>query len=185
MSTVVIGTLSIERIDTYLKATGHDPERALKLYLWNAQVGATFHIPIQTVEVALRNSINRALVAKFGTNWWQNPDFTRLLDRERRSDMEMVQRRIESKGLPLITAQIVAGLSFGFWVGMLKPAMNPDLWSSQLRNAFPHLPANETRTTLFKYAGDVANLRNRISHHEPIFKRDLSKDFSELMKLLG
>ena len=44
-----------------------------------------------------------------------------------------------------ITAQIVAGLSFGFWVGLLQPKYNPDLWSSHLRVAFPHLPATETR----------------------------------------
>jgi hypothetical protein len=89
------------------------------------------------------------------------------------------------QGLPLITAQIVAGLSFGFWVGLLQPKYNPALWSSHLRVAFPHLPATETRVTLFKYAGDVATLRNRISHHEPIFKRDLLLDFGELMKLLA
>ena len=67
----------------------------------------------------------------------------------------------------------------------LQPKYNPHLWSSHLRVAFPHLPVNETRTTLFKYAGDVATLRNRISHHEPIFKRDLLLDFGELMKLLA
>ena len=99
--------------------------------------------------------------------------------------MDMVIRRIERKGLPLITAQVVAGLSFGFWVGLLQPKYNPEVWSSQLRGAFPHLPADETRVTLFKYAGDVATLRNRISHHEPIFKRDLLSDFGELMKLLA
>lgn len=185
MFAVVIQTLSVDRFDTYLKASGHDVERAIRLYIWNAQVGASFHIPIQAVEVALRNTINNALVSKFGADWWRNVAFTKLFDRERRTDMEMVIRRIQRKGLPLITAQIVAGLSFGFWVGLLQPKYNPELWSSHLRVAFPHLPAAETRVTLFKYAGDVATLRNRISHHEPIFKRDLLLDFGELMKLMA
>lgn len=185
MITVVIQTLSTDRFDTYLKAAGHDADRALRLYIWNAKVGAAFHTPIQAVEVALRNSINRALVAKFGANWWQNQTFTGLLGAERLADLDMVKRRIRSKRLPVVTAQIVAGLSFGFWVGLLSPSFNPALWSSELRTAFPNLPAGETRGTLFKYAGDVATLRNRISHHEPIFKRDLLLDFSELMKLLA
>jgi hypothetical protein len=185
MYAVVIRTLSVDRFDTYLKAAGHDIDRAIRLYVWNAQIGSSFHIPIQAVEVALRNTINNALVAKFGADWWRNQAFTKLFDRERRTDMDMVIRRIQRKGLPLITAQIVAGLSFGFWVGLLQPKYNPDVWSSQLRVAFPHLPATETRVTLFKYAGDVATLRNRISHHEPIFKRDLLTDFGELMKLLA
>jgi hypothetical protein len=140
--------------------------------------------PIQAVEVALRNSINRALVAKFGPDWWKEPAFTKLLDRERRADMDMVMRRLQKRGLAIITAQIVAGLSFGFWVGLLQPSFNPDVWSAHLKTAFPSLPANEGRGTLFKYAGDVASLRNRISHHEPIFKRDLLSDFGEMMKLL-
>lgn len=185
MFAVVIQTLSADRFDTYLKAAGHDQDRAIRLYIWNAQIGASFHVPIQAVEVALRNTINHALMAKFGAVWWKEPSFTRLFDRERHTDMDMVVRRIQRKGLPLITAQIVAGLSFGFWVGLLQPKYNPDLWSSHLRVAFPHLPPNETRGTLFKYAGDVATLRNRISHHEPIFKRDLLLDFGELMKLLA
>jgi len=39
---------------------------ALALYLWNAQLGAAFHVPIQAVEVALRNSVNKALILSNG-----------------------------------------------------------------------------------------------------------------------
>lgn len=184
MVTVVIQTLSTDRFDTYLKAAGYDTNRALALYIWNAKVGAAFHPPIQAVEIALRNSINRALVAKFGANWWQNQSLTGLLGAKRSDDLDMAKRRIRRKGWAVTTAQIVASLSFGFWVGLLSPAFNPALWSSELRTSFPNLPAAETRSTLFKYAGDVATLRNRISHHEPIFKRNLLQDFGEMMKLL-
>jgi hypothetical protein len=54
----LLRAISQDRFTTYLKAAGHDPERALALYLWNAQIGEAFHLPIQAVEVALRNSIN-------------------------------------------------------------------------------------------------------------------------------
>ena len=33
-----------------------------RLYLWNAAVGQSFHFPLQTAEVALRNVIHQALV---------------------------------------------------------------------------------------------------------------------------
>lgn len=185
MSDVVIRTLSADRFDTYLKAAGHDQARAMSLYLWNARLGAAFHLPIQAAEVALRNSVNTALVAQFGANWWQMLAFDRLVGPEGRADVDMVKRRVQRKGLGMVTAQIVAGLSFGFWVGLLSPSLNPGLWSFQLRTSFPHLPAHENRGSLFKAAGEVANLRNRISHHEPIFQRDLQLDFRELMKLLA
>jgi hypothetical protein len=58
----VIDTMSQRRFETYLQAAGHDRDRAVALYVWNAKIGASFHIPIQAAEVALRNRVNHALV---------------------------------------------------------------------------------------------------------------------------
>jgi hypothetical protein len=184
MTPIVIETLSSERFDTYLVAAGHDQDRALRLYAWNAHVGGAFHPAIQAVEIALRNRINDALTSKFGTHWWRNSSFLALLDRERLADLDMVKRRIAKRGLSLVTGQIVAGLSFGFWTGLLQRRYNPVLWGAALRHAFAHLPENMDRDGLFRAAASVASLRNRISHHEPIIKRDLLKDFGTIMNLL-
>jgi hypothetical protein len=180
----VIQSLSPERFNTYLVAAGHDQTRALKLYIWNAHVGEAFHTPIQAAEVSLRNKIDHALTTRFGTNWWKDTSFRAILDREGTSDMEAVFRRLTKKGIPIVTSQVVAGLSFGFWVAVLQPRFNPDVWSSQLRLSFPDLPPTETRHSLCSQASKIAFLRNRISHHEPIFNRNLSLDYSDLMKFL-
>lgn len=180
----VIGTLSVRRFDTYLHAAGHDRDRAIALYIWNAKLGAAFHIPIQAVQVALRNRVNHALVAEFGPEWWKERRFVALADRERSRDLRTVRSRIAHRGLTLETDQIVAGLSFGFWVGMLQPKYNPVLWGAHLRTSFPHLPAGENRDSLFRLASSVANFRNRISHHEPLIKADGSKVYGEVMRLL-
>lgn len=152
MLLVVIQTLSTERFGTYLTAAGHDRERALRLYIWNAHIGEAFHTPIQAAEIALRNGINKALIARFGPDWWQNQAFLKIIDRERQSDLEMVIKRIRKRQLALVTGQIVAGLSFGFWTGMLQRRYNPDIWGAHLRSAFPHLPRNVERDDLFKIA---------------------------------
>jgi hypothetical protein len=185
LTTLIIATLSKRRFDTYHAAAGHDPERALALYLWNAKLGASFHVPIQAVEVALRNRVNNALMTEFGRNWWKNGRFSSIIDRERVRDLDTVRSRIIRKGLKLETDQIVAGLSFGFWVGMLQPKYNPPIWGAHLRPSFPHLPVTESRTSLFKLCGDIATFRNRISHHEPLLKSDVTLVFSEVMKLLA
>lgn len=181
----LIQTLSKERFTTYLIGAGHDQDRALALYIWNAQIGAAFHPPLQAVEVALRNSINHALVAEFGSEWWKAQKFEKVADRERNQDIEVVCRRITQRQLPLVTGQVVAGLSFGFWVGMLQPKYNPPIWGAHLRTSFPSLPSGTTRNQIFQLSRNVSALRNRISHHEPIFKRDLSLDFKKVMQLLG
>ena len=177
-------TLSIERLGTYLVASGHDPDRALQLYMWNACIGEAFHVPIQAVEVGLRNRINQGLKNQFGDHWWREAAFLAVADNDRLADLDQVKTRIRNRGLELSTPQIVAGLSFGFWVGLLLPRYNPPLWSAQLRSAFPNFPTSRGRKSLTQAAQRVAYLRNRIWHHEPIFKEDLSRDFSITMTLL-
>ena len=85
----------------------------------------------------------------------------------------------------MITGQVVAELSFGFWVGMLQPKYNPPIWGAQLKVSFPRLPEGTSRGSLFDLSRGVSEFRNRISHHEPIFKRDLSADYRSVMQLLG
>ena len=96
--------ISKDRLGTYLSAAGLDKDRALRLYLWNAQVGEAFHLPVQGVEVGLRNCINAALICGFGPDWWQNETFLAIADRNRQNDVETAQRRIEKRHSPVSTS---------------------------------------------------------------------------------
>ena len=176
--------ISKERMGTYLFASGHDEQRAARLYIWNALVGEAFHVPIQAVEVGLRNRINHALAAKYGGEWWNSQPFLDLIDGDRLGDLNLVRSRIKRRKQTLGTGQIVAGLSFGFWVGMLAKRYNPELWSAHLHSSFPHFPEDRGRKSLAMEAGQIVTLRNRIWHHEPIFKRNLMDDYSRVMQLL-
>jgi hypothetical protein len=181
----ILTAISPDRFNTYVTASGHNQERALKLYIWNARLGEAFHMPIQAAEVALRNSINLALSNVYTSNWWDCKNLFDLLDEERIGDLTTVLRRIRNRGLELYTGQVVAGLSFGFWVGILDGRYNPPIWGGQLRKAFPSFPKERSRKSLYTTVRDIATLRNRISHHEPLIGRDSLADFSNLMALLG
>lgn len=172
------------RLGTYLSAAGHDPDRALNLYLWNAKMGEAFHLPIQAVEVGLRNRVSDGLQTAFGNEWWRDTQFLQLAIQRRQQDIEVVKRRLARQGRSLATGQVIAGLSFGFWVSMLDGRYNPGIWGAHLRTAFPDLPASINRGALRERAGAIADLRNRISHHEPIFKRNLSTEYSKCMEML-
>lgn len=176
--------ISEERLGTYLIAAGFDADRALRLYVWNAQIGEAFHLPIQAVEVGLRNRMNGALSARFGGEWWRNSEFLAVLDDDRRADLDLVLRRIRNRKLPLATGQVVAGLSFGFWVGMLQPRYNPPIWGGRLHASFPGLPRTRNRGSLAAAVQRTAWLRNRIWHHEPIIKLDLSGEHATVMTAL-
>lgn len=94
-------------------------------------------------------------------------------------------RRIRNRKQVENDGQVIAGLSFGFWVAMLQPRYNPAVWSAQLRSTFPSFPKEKGRKTLAQKVSNVVWLRNRIWHHEPIIKLDLSARHSEVLELLG
>lgn len=139
----------------------------------------------QAAEVALRNRTDTGLRARYGNDWWSNPDLTATNDRERKEDIATALRRIKHRKAALATPQVIATLSFGFWVGMLQPRYNPMLWSGTLRTAFPKLPADKNRYDLAAAAKRVCDLRNRIWHHEPIFRMNLSEEHRATLDLLA
>ena len=173
------------RMGTYLQATGQDADRALALYLWNAKVSEAFHLPIQAYEVGLRNRVSDGLSTIYGTSWWSDPRFLKEAGRKREADIKVVLDRLASKQVPLGTGQVIAGLSFGFWVAMLHRRHHINVWSSELRIAFPHLPHKVDHKQLHKRSIEIADFRNRISHHEPIFKRNLLSDYGKCMEALS
>lgn len=184
MTEVIIQSLSVRRFETYLKAAGYNAERALQLYLWNARLGAAFHLPVQAVEVSLRNRINTVLVAEFGPDWWRETQFLELADHDRMRDLDMVKARTIRRGALLDTDQVVASLSFGFWAGMLHRRYNPRIWGRHLILGFPGLPSDIDRDRLHQAVIKVARLRNRISHHEPLIKSNVMQHLQDIMTLL-
>ena len=173
--------ISQPRFASYLTAAGHDWDKAWRLYIWNAKLGEAFHLPIQTVEVALRNRICAVFTARFGRDWGSSQAFLDILDTKLNSDLMTVKHRLAKRSIALDNGQIVAGLSFGFWVGTLRRRYNQQIWSSDLRVAFPLLPADADHRSVSTRFSEIAHLRNRISHHEPIFKRNISEDYSKII----
>lgn len=180
----ILRVLSEPRLNTYLTAAGHDWTRAWALHVWNAKIGEAFHLPIQTVEVCLRNCVCSVLTAIYGRDWGTEEKFESLLDKHGKSDLDTVKQRIRNRNLPLVNGQIVAGLSFGFWVSLLQPRYNPPIWSSSLRAAFPQLPTGRSRKTVASRFSEIASLRNRISHHEPVLKLNVSDEFHKIMEAI-
>ena len=167
MQSLLVATISPERLGTYLSAAGHDLQRALSLYLWNAEIGAAFHLPIQTFEIALRNKIDQELRSRFISRWMCDPEFLSHISFKSRQAIRGAQARIPGS---MSHSQIMANISLGFWVSLLKHER------LELK-VF-------TETSGVSIAAEISFLRNRIFHHEPIFKRDLLADYGLIMKLL-
>lgn len=112
--------VSAQRMTPYLRQSDGDPERALQLYEWSSRMSAAAFETVGHFEILLRNAIDRALSDHFaerdrGIPWFllQPP-----MSEETSATIAAVRDRLRPLGHDS-RHQVIAGLSFGFWPGML------------------------------------------------------------------
>jgi len=174
--------ISSDRLSTYLFAIGkNDIEKALELYMWNTIVSSEFYIPLQGLEVTLRNNIHIAMYAKTQhENWY---DYINFFDEHSKLKLANAKAKVLKKYNSYDVPHIIAELSFGFWVGLIDKHYHQTLWEPTIGKIFSsaRMPRSEIRLQL----GYLKEFRNRIAHHEPIFSRDLYADYSSVISAIG
>lgn len=183
MNEKIVASISQDRFETYLRAAGFDPNRALELYYWNLEISASFYPLLAGVEISLRNQIETRLDSAFGPSWWVSSDFSENLGAKGSKILNKAVRNLHHRRQQITSGRVTAELSFGFWRNMLLPKYEATLWSP-ISPHFPNLPANISRQELETRCERIRSLRNRISHHEPLLKRDISKDYSQALQVL-
>lgn len=198
--------VSDARMSTYLAASGGDSQRAARLYSWNLEYTGALWGSIAVLEVVLRNALHDELTSMFGgPDWYDNNNLRRTLldagrgriDRAKEDANTAVERtneRLAKEGKPLkkVTSNDVVGsASFGTWVGLLDSGIPRDpvhdyqrrLWDSGLKKAFPGYRGNRR-----KLHGDldyIRLLRNRMAHHEHIFRWNPELVINTVVDLTG
>ncbi|MFD0903452.1 hypothetical protein [Actinomadura sediminis] len=174
--------LSRPRLAPYIEAAGGDAAGAWKLYCWNIQVSAAFYGPLHCLEVSLRNSLNDRLKEAYGrTDWWTTAPLSPNGNLKVAQARENAQRNI-GRGRPLVPDDVVAELTFGFWVGLLSRHHDRNFWVPTLHRSFPHFRGR--RNALHHDFFSMLLFRNRVMHYEPIHHRDLDMDHRTLYRLL-
>jgi hypothetical protein len=176
-----IGTvLSPPRFAPYLDASGHDLGAAIELYWWNLDISAAFYRPLHCLELALRNSVNDQLFLHFGrSDWWTVAPLTG----DARLQLARSANKLAQRGHPHSPDDIVAALTFGFWVSLLGKNYDRGLWVPCLHRAFPYY--RDSRKELHNDLHRMLWFRNRVMHHEPILHRRLDVDHATLIRLVG
>jgi hypothetical protein len=184
----VLAQLSAVRLEPYLAATGGDPEGALALYVWNARMAAALFEEIHYAEVFLRNALAAALEVIVAANpglsgHWYDQGF---LDETAFSEIAKAREKLIRRNAALTEGRIIAELPLGFWQGLI---VNHDqrLWERGLYRAFPDFPtsAGNEHLEVGVVIHGLCELRNRIAHHEPIFRRDQAADHCLITDLIG
>lgn len=182
--------LSESRLGTFEAATKGKPilPCALALYAWNAQVAAAMLAPLHLCEVVLRNAVSDALESVYGHRWPWSAGFVQSLPDPAtgynpRRDLVFAREGRASPG------KVIAELPFFFWQNLFTKRFELRLWSAHLFEVMPYLDKTQEvsmlRRLLFDELEQVRKLRNRIAHHEPVFKRNLEADFQRISWLIG
>lgn len=194
-----INTISSDRLNSYRNYFNlTSDEECLGLYLWNDALSASFFKLISIFEVALRNSIHRELSHQFNAHRQQGHVFdndwyeylitqnqlkpktvklirnvTHLPSRGRRRTQPVPKNPVPTPG------KVIAAQSFGFWGFLINDtSLNGSIdWQSALFNGLKgHFALHSTYWSqnalddFLMRLSQVNELRNRIAHHEPIWK---------------
>ncbi|MDR0954650.1 MAG: hypothetical protein LBM20_04620 [Rikenellaceae bacterium] len=160
---------STKRMQRYLAAHTGDPDKAILHYQCNIELAEAFYPTISVFEVALRNALNRELIALAGKDDWyeslcKQPDMNDLYKKY----IEQAKRQIANRKETSSPDKIVAELTLGFWVSLLNRKYEKLLWKD-LRRAFPYMPkAERQRKNISVPLNSFRAFRNRVFHHESI-----------------
>lgn len=178
--------LSDQRLDAYRIQTSQDELDLLARYAWNMDLGSSLYIPLQILEVVLRNTLHSALTQHYRGNerWYQlNHAFQNQKTWDKAQEATRQVAKVTSLSSAEALGRVIAQLDFGFWTTLLtsqygrpKSASRnwTPLWPRLVPIAFPNFPnpsnTGRDRAILAERFDNIRQLRNRVSHHEPIWK---------------
>lgn len=174
---------SPERLGRYLEWAGGNPAGALRLYTLNAQLSEALYIPLQALELSLRNRVHDAMSLHYGPAWLLGePSCLRGKQKQK------VRRALDDLSLnrkPHTPEQIVSTLSFGFWTALLGRDYE-QLWRETLHR-IARKPNGKSigRKDLSGPLTTTRKLRNRIAHHEAILHYDLTRHHADMRRIIG
>ena len=167
----MVGLLSQPRMSTYLGACAGDVSAAVDLYRWNMDVSMALFEAIHYLEVGVRNRADDALTALAGpTADWLDAPPTVPLKPTTKSVIQKAREHASKNGRVATHGHVIAELTLGFWPYLFAEPYNRTLWAPALKGAFP----TASRTQMHDNLKSIAELRNRLAHHEPVFALQLA-----------
>lgn len=159
---------SNERTLKYFDKYPSDDDMAIKHYNYNVLLSETFYPLLSTFEIALRNSINREMIACFNSDSWTNNLKSIQELSELHKEIIKAENLIQNRNEKINQNKIIAELTLGFWIRLFNSQYDRIFWKN-LRNAFPFIPKEKRqRHNISAPLNKIRNFRNRVYHYEPI-----------------
>ena len=174
----IINGLSRARIQPYLAlhATKND-DNAIKCYIALQEISSHFFVILQLLEITLRNNINEAFLTHTkNSKWYESyPTSTESIDMVANAKKKAT-KDFKHKTVSYNDDDVICRLTFGFWVYLFESRYRGDqFWQKNIDHIFQG--RNKKKLSyLFSEFQKANTLRNRLYHHEPIWKDKKNKN---------
>lgn len=176
--------ISDARFEPYGSSHPRNDAEGYAVYAWNIALCESLYPALNGIEIALRNAIHFAADNYFSDGLW----FAGRLSWQEEDQVNKLRNKIDPSGVKHLTAgDFVSGLSLGFWVDLFKRRYEQILWPWLLRQVFPYAPRRQRdREGLYQRLNRIRGLRNRVFHHEPVWKLpDLQARHGQILETIG
>lgn len=176
--------LSPSRLDSYGE-DGAEEVIVLARYLLNSALSEALYPLLQSLEICLRNEIDRVVSDEYGADWIMDPP--PFLNRKEIRQINRAKINLRKSKTPLSRDTLIAEMSFGFWTTLLDVRYERALWQKLLGKLFRQMPKSErTRKKLSGRFNRIRKLRNRIFHHGRIIHwKNLPQQHLEIIESIG
>ena len=168
---------SLNAIPERLKAfENFENGNLVELYKANLQLSEALYPALATLELTLRNAIDLMLQNRFGENWlFDEVQNNKILFPSDHKKLIVAFNSLKSRKSELTKGKIIAELNLSFWVNICSKKYSPLLWSNPkvFKSVFVNYPKSMRVQIheISKMLQYIKNLRNRIFHFEPIYKK--------------
>jgi hypothetical protein len=180
--------------------TNHSEQEIYGVYLWNMALSGAIYPLLQAAEIALRNAINHAAVSKYGDYWHEHIAHTKINPNKDNENYTKLKNCFNQAAKAVIKAdnltrlnngqqvhpqsyrpnfnKVVSVTTFATWEYALHHCFfgvgrQNYLWPNKSKLAFKNRPSSNIKNThidLFDLVSEIRPFRNRLSHHEPLWK---------------
>jgi hypothetical protein len=203
---------SAARLSSYSRFLGTTTAaEAYGAYMWSMAVSTAFSPLVHALEVGFRNALNNELSIHYGNAWFQQWITTDATDQRAKGKLgatqkstgekllddaiKKIKKRDHPNGAPAGYSpswqRVLAEMTFGFWVTFLIKRFwdvnnNSKLWPNHISGVFPGAPTSMRAVgALHKAFEEIVDLRNRIHHHEPLWKHATVHSYVDALAYLN
>lgn len=183
------------RLKPYRQIQGVKERDLISVYFLLQDISSKLFIPLQSLEIVLRNKIDESLKKQFSRDDWYDDKTFYMTDLSRKalgSTRTLIERNIKNRRPN--SDDFVANLTFGFWVAMhheqYKNNDQNNFWDSNFEYVykdFKHrkkVDLDSKLNNVYNNLVVVNDTRNRLYHYESIWKSNNGKNFKSAINVI-